>query len=89
MKVGGWQISSKTVNNNLCFFFQAEDGIRDTSVTGVQTVLFRSPALDQGQRPLLHPQRLPTLIKSWSLARSKFSLSKPSKAVSLPTSSKR
>src|SRR5207237_5274036 len=24
------------------FFFQAEDGIRDSSVTGVQTVLFRS-----------------------------------------------
>src|SRR5438093_8384830 len=24
------------------FFFQAEDGIRDWSVTGVQTVLFRS-----------------------------------------------
>src|SRR5438046_5893763 len=27
------------------FFFQAEDGIRDWSVTGVQRVLFRSPAL--------------------------------------------
>src|SRR5688500_20347396 len=26
----------------LCFFFQAEDGIRDYKVTGVQTVLFRS-----------------------------------------------
>src|SRR5262249_57356799 len=26
-----------------CFFFQAEDGIRDWSVTGVQTWLFRSP----------------------------------------------
>src|SRR5207245_6360054 len=25
-----------------CFFFQAEDGIRDATVTGVQTVLFRS-----------------------------------------------
>ena len=25
------------------FFFQAEDGIRDRDVTGVQTVLFRSP----------------------------------------------
>src|SRR5438552_11328109 len=25
------------------FFFQAEDGIRDDLVTGVQTVLFRSP----------------------------------------------
>jgi len=24
------------------FFFQAEDGIRDIGVTGVQTVLFRS-----------------------------------------------
>src|SRR5438874_1637236 len=27
------------------FFFQAEDGIRDLYVTGVQTVLFRSPPL--------------------------------------------
>src|SRR5437016_7360615 len=27
----------------LSFFFQAEDGIRDWSVTGVQRVLFRSP----------------------------------------------
>src|SRR5699024_12124399 len=26
----------------LFFFFQAEDGIRDRNVTGVQTVLFRS-----------------------------------------------
>src|SRR5207248_7393750 len=25
------------------FFFQAEDGIRDRTVTGVQTLLFRSP----------------------------------------------
>src|SRR5882762_11187477 len=28
----------------LFFFFQAEDGIRDSSVTGVQTCLFRSPS---------------------------------------------
>src|SRR5207249_8085408 len=32
------------------FFFQAEDGIRDRNVTGVQTVLFRSPSLPQGLR---------------------------------------
>src|SRR5437762_13363525 len=29
----------------LFFFFQAEDGIRDTSVTGVQTCVFRSSCL--------------------------------------------
>src|SRR5438445_10300122 len=29
----------------LFFFFQAEDGIRDIGVTGVQSVLFRSPTL--------------------------------------------
>src|SRR5437870_10295422 len=28
----------------LFFFFQAEDGIRDRNVTGVQTVIFRSRA---------------------------------------------
>src|SRR2546430_10046451 len=30
----------------LLFFFQAEDGIRDLTVTGVQSVLFRSPFPD-------------------------------------------
>src|SRR2546430_4317412 len=30
-----------------CFFFQAEDGIRDLTVTGVQTCLFRSVAIEQ------------------------------------------
>ena len=29
------------------FFFQAEDGIRDRDVTGVQTVLFRSASLSK------------------------------------------
>src|SRR5256885_5940469 len=29
------------------FFFQAEDGIRDYKVTGVQSVLFRSLAVDR------------------------------------------
>src|SRR5215467_8554518 len=29
------------------FFFQAEDGIRDYKVTGVQTVLFRSPGFQR------------------------------------------
>jgi len=28
------------------FFFQAEDGIRDIGVTGVQTLLFRSYIFD-------------------------------------------
>ena len=28
-----------------CFFFQAEDGIRDRHVTGVRRVLFRSGAI--------------------------------------------
>src|SRR5260370_27953101 len=36
----------------LCFFFQAEDGIRDSSVTGVQTCAL--PILD-----LLHRQKQP------------------------------
>src|SRR5947207_4619965 len=34
---------------SFCFFFQAEDGIRDHCVTGVQTCalpIFRSPAAD-------------------------------------------
>src|SRR5687767_15222586 len=40
------------------FFFQAEDGIRDKLVTGVQRVLFRSPAL------------LPRLAPLWGLSNS-------------------
>src|SRR5436189_3253362 len=39
-----------------CFFFQAEDGIRDTSVTGVQTCAL--PIYRRRQRRLLaRPQR--------------------------------
>src|SRR5205807_5487609 len=34
------------------FFFQAEDGIRDYKVTGVQRVLFRSGIADGGGDPL-------------------------------------
>src|SRR5207245_9822404 len=33
-----------------CFFFQAEDGIRDSSVTGVRHVLFRSTRSGRGSR---------------------------------------
>src|SRR3989454_449631 len=35
---------------SLFFFFQAEDGIRDYKVTGVQTWLFRSVEADRGAR---------------------------------------
>src|SRR5437762_7770102 len=30
-------MGAKSIYTLICFFFQAEDGIRDTSVTGVQT----------------------------------------------------
>ena len=33
------------------FFFQAEDGIRDRDVTGVQRVLFRSAGKMSGSKP--------------------------------------
>src|SRR5437763_2113834 len=39
------------------FFFQAEDGIRDTSVTGVQRVLFRSQFADVGSFLTNNPSR--------------------------------
>src|SRR2546430_5049375 len=44
------------------FFFQAEDGIRDLTVTGVQTCAFRSPARgprgsDLPCRPVVRPSR--------------------------------
>src|SRR5207249_9509901 len=34
------------------FFFQAEDGIRDRNVTGVQTLLFRSRLVPDPLRPV-------------------------------------
>src|SRR5438552_7558621 len=45
------------------FFFQAEDGIRDDLVTGVQTLLFRSSrALAPGTNgPLIERQRFPVV----------------------------
>src|SRR5688572_31560336 len=49
---------------SFCFFFQAEDGIRDLTVTGVQTWLFRSrwfphvlPGAHQTSRGHHHPAR--------------------------------
>src|SRR5476649_309764 len=38
----GWSRSSMYVYARWLFFFQAEDGIRDHCVTGVQTCVFRS-----------------------------------------------
>src|SRR5436305_11461203 len=41
-----------------CFFFQAEDGIRDADVTGVQTCalpILRSPSTDDGARKNIPP----------------------------------
>src|SRR5690606_41100187 len=35
----------------ICFFFPAEDGIRDFHVTGVQTVLFRSESAPKAPIP--------------------------------------
>src|SRR3712207_7145058 len=41
-----------------CFFFQAEDGIRDIGVTGVQTcALPILPTLSRRAAPALHRQR--------------------------------
>src|SRR5699024_11428063 len=48
------------------FFFQAEDGIRDRNVTGVQTCAFRSPPL------VISYNSLPTLETS-----EKFTVSTP------------
>src|SRR5207245_6272959 len=39
----------------LCFFFQAEDGIRDATVTGVQTCAL--PIYEIGRRPRLPVRR--------------------------------
>src|SRR5207245_7089633 len=45
---------------SLLFFFQAEDGIRDATVTGVQTcALPISPRRDRGRRRLPAPPLLP------------------------------
>ena len=37
-----------------CFFFQAEDGIRDRDVTGFRRVLFRSAAFGESSKISLY-----------------------------------
>src|SRR5687767_16008539 len=44
------------------FFFQAEDGIRDKLVTGVQTLLFRS---GKGRRRSGKPAPSPRQVRLW------------------------
>src|SRR5437762_9312032 len=51
-----WEVGSFLI----LFFFQAEDGIRDTSVTGVQTCalpIYPGPA-ERGRRELVEPERV-------------------------------
>ena len=43
-------MSSRLLNVNFVFFFQAEDGIRDTSVTGVQTCALPICPINFGDR---------------------------------------
>src|SRR6266850_4073375 len=57
------------INNFYFFFFQAEDGIRDYKVTGVQTCalpilprLRRRRALDRHRRPAVQPALLPAVV---------------------------
>src|SRR5437762_5394436 len=47
----------------LFFFFQAEDGIRDTSVTGVQTCALPISSMQPEHREVLH--RLRTALEVW------------------------
>src|SRR3712207_7368585 len=57
----------------MCFFFQAEDGIRDIGVTGVQTCalpIFGVEALVRWQHPtrgLLYPDAFVDLAESFGL----------------------
>src|SRR5207249_3677174 len=51
------------------FFFQAEDGIRDRNVTGVQTCLFRSRPRAFRSSPVRVPGRGPILLVPRSVAR--------------------
>src|SRR5256885_1599507 len=47
-----WLLTAPLLAVQLCFFFQAEDGIRDYKVTGVQTCalpISREPALSSAQ----------------------------------------
>src|SRR5256884_1901462 len=53
----------------LIFFFQAEDGIRDVAVTGVQTVLFRSLTFGSAEQiwipTSMYPQALTGFAKEF------------------------
>src|SRR5256885_3273303 len=52
---GGDEVSKST---SCFFFFQAEDGIRDYKVTGVQTCALPIPAVAAAAEPGPHRQRL-------------------------------
>src|SRR5256886_13088769 len=56
---GVWRYRSPNTDNEIvgiaavcCFFFQAEDGIRDLTVTGVQTCALPISALQEGDAAL-------------------------------------
>src|ERR1022692_3712413 len=53
------------------FFFQAEDGIRDYKVTGVQTCALDTYAKRYGAKVLVDPNTIPngwTLVVPWAAA---------------------
>src|SRR5260370_22629780 len=50
------QVVGATVRRVCCFFFQAEDGIRDSSVTGVQTCALPISAIYGGVDPTPLPR---------------------------------
>src|SRR2546429_5079996 len=60
MSLGGWL---SEVSWSLFFFFQAEDGIRDVAVTGVQTCALPISAQAEANRPAR-----PCEIGRWALA---------------------
>src|SRR2546429_5350940 len=42
------RIGRKEYDSRICFFFQAEDGIRDVAVTGVQTCALPISVINEG-----------------------------------------
>src|SRR5262249_58980194 len=51
-----------------CFFFQAEDGLRDWSVTGVQTCALPIYHLPIGSGHWLNPRHLERVFSGWSVS---------------------
>src|SRR5439155_7053351 len=67
-----------------CFFFQAEDGIRDGHVTGVQTCALPISSLPDSRAPIPPTRTLPAVCRTASRMATCHPISGPTTGGSIP-----